>query len=36
MFDKLKIDEWIMTNGLTSKDEALKQKLLQKIQLDLI
>jgi len=36
MFDKLKIDEWIMTNSLTSKDEALKQKLLQKIRLDLI
>ena len=31
MFDKLKIDEWIMSNKLSSKDELLKQQVLDKI-----
>ena len=31
MFDKLKIDEWIMNNKLSSKDEQLKKQILDKI-----
>ncbi len=31
MFDKLKIDEWIMSNKLSSKDEQLKIQILDKI-----
>ena len=31
MFDKLKIDEWIMSNKLSNKEELLKQKVLDKI-----
>ena len=31
MFDKLKIDEWIMSNKLSTKDELLKQQILEKL-----
>lgn len=32
MFDKIKIDEWIMSNKLSTKEELLKQQVLDKIQ----
>ncbi len=31
MFDKLKIDEWIMSNKLSTKEELLKQQILEKL-----
>jgi len=31
MFDKLKIDEWIMSNKLSNKEELLKQQILEKL-----
>ncbi|MCD4757394.1 MAG: helix-turn-helix domain-containing protein [Arcobacteraceae bacterium] len=34
MFDKIKIDEWIMSNRLSSHNELKKQEILSKIQAD--
>lgn len=34
MFDKLKIDEWIMSNKLSTHNELKKQEILSKIQND--
>jgi len=31
MFDKFKIDEWIMSNNLSKKNELLKQQILEKL-----
>lgn len=31
MFDKFKIDEWIMSNKLSKKNELLKQQILEKL-----
>lgn len=35
IFDRVKIDEWIISNKLTTSQELLKESLLQKIQSDL-